>query len=273
MNSINVNTFALFSEININNIARHFGVEGKIEWEEFLKLDKKFLTGILKEPEGKIACLFPYGSMVFFNMQHHEIADVVNYVMGIDKSLKNANYDFKDNYTLGVSDEMAINNDKLTVKEILPYHIEILSTVLAKSIALRKIETDLEDLLHNMEGIIDLVHQGKFNASDKKIGKISAEILRFKYNSISSVMILDKPDITWNNEEAETLYNKLSHLFDLDERYTRLQSKTDTLMDILEVFTTLHQDKKGTTLEWMVIILIVIEVILGFVEFGMNYLR
>lgn len=272
MNSVNVMAFAVFSEININKIAKHFGIEGKSEREDCLILEEQYLSGILKEPESKTVCLFPYGSMVFFDMKHHEITDFINYIAGIDPSLKNARYDYREDYVLGISDETDIKNDMLAVREILPYHIEILATVLAKSVALERIETDLEDLLDNAEGIIDLLHQGKFNASDKKIGKISAKILRFKYNSISSVMILDKPDITWDNEAAETLYNKLSHLFDLDERYARLQNKTDTLMDILEVFTTLHQDKKATVLEWMIIILIVIEVIMGFIEFGIEYL-
>ena len=76
-------------------------------------------------------------------------------------------------------------------------------------------------------------------------------------------MLLDNPDITWNNEEAASLHNELSLLFELKERYENLRHKTETLMDITEAFSGLVHARRGTRLEWAIIILIMIEIVLS----------
>jgi uncharacterized Rmd1/YagE family protein len=80
-------------------------------------------------------------------------------------------------------------------------------------------------------------------------------------------MLLDKPDITWENQDAETLYIQLSQFYELKDRYDKIQAKTETLMDITQVFGSLTHQRRGNKLEWMVIILIAIEIVLTLIEF------
>lgn len=76
------------------------------------------------------------------------------------------------------------------------------------------------------------LHQGKLTVSDEKLAKMSASILEFKLSTISYIMLLDKPAITWNHEEASELFDGLAALFELNERYGKNRHKIDTLMDI-----------------------------------------
>lgn len=78
-------------------------------------------------------------------------------------------------------------------------------------------------------------------------------------------MLLDKPDLTWVNEEAGTLFDELSHIFELNDRYENIKHKTEILMDITTVFAGLAHAKRGTRLEWAIIILIGIEIVLSVV--------
>jgi uncharacterized Rmd1/YagE family protein len=55
-------------------------------------------------------------------------------------------------------------------------------------------------------------------------------------------------------------------LFELRERYDKIRHKTEVLLDITEVFSSLSHAKRGTRLEWAVIILILIELILALWE-------
>ena len=122
---------------------------------------------------------------------------------------------------------------------------------------------DISYVLDEIEEVVNNLHQGKLAVSDEKLAKMSASILGFKLSTISYIMILDKPAITWDNENASALFDELTNLFELNERYDNNRHKIDTLMDITEVFSGLAHAKRGTRLEWVIIILIGIEIFLS----------
>ena len=151
----------------------------------------------------------------------------------------------------------------MVTAEQAQYQLDIISIVLAKSVALDKIEMDISYLLDEIENVVSDLHQGKLTVSDEKLAKMSAGILGFKLSTISYIMLLDKPAITWTHEKASELFEELVTLFELSERYGNNRHKIDTLMDITEVFSGLAHAKRGTRLEWAIIILIVIEIFLS----------
>jgi len=267
MDSKHIKVFALCNEINLNKLAAHFGINRKFKWEEHLTLDSKQLKGILKDTEDKLAKVFSFGSAVFVNMEHHEIVDTVNYLKNIEKTLLNASYKYQDDYTIVVNDEEpSVHFEHFNVNKYEDYHLNMLSIVLAKSVALERVEEGLDNLLDEIEEIIAKLERGKLAISDAKLAKTVATILRFKFNIISYLMLLDKPAITWVNQESENLYSSLENLFELSDRYDKIKGKSETLMDITEVFTTMTYQKRGNILEWMIIVLISIELVIALIE-------
>lgn len=263
----------LGNEINLNKIAQHFGSNRKLKWEEYLLLKGSELQGIVREIENKRVYLFHFGSMVFLNFQHHEIMDVVKYMKNIEVSINETNpFRYVDEYKIesNPESEYAINNDYMVTEEQAEYHFDIVSTVLAKSVALEKIELEISRLLDEIEDVVNNLYQGQLAVSDEKLARMSASILGFKLSTISYLMLLDKPAITWNNENAGELFDELTTLFELTDRYEKLRHKIDTLMDITEVFSGLAHAKRDNRLEWAVIILIAIEIGLSLIGLFFN---
>jgi required for meiotic nuclear division protein 1 len=260
---------ALSNEINLNKIAQHFGINRKFRWEDSLALNDNHLKGIIREPESKSVYIFHFGSMVFINFQPHEMMDVINYIKRVEKSINISNpFAYKDEYKLEIKtgEALSITNDYMVASEANDYQWEIIATVLSKSVALEKIEIDIDVLLDEIEDIVTYLHQGKLSVSDQQLAKMSAKILGFKFDTISYIMLLDKPDITWINEEASELYAELRTLYELEDRYEKIRHKSETLMDITQVFTSLAHAQRGNRLEWAVIILIAIEICLSVFE-------
>jgi uncharacterized Rmd1/YagE family protein len=79
-------------------------------------------------------------------------------------------------------------------------------------------------------------------------------------------MFLDKPDITWDNDDLDLLYSRMANLFELRQRYQEIRVKSETLMDITAVFTGLSHARRATRLEWIIIILIALEIVIYVVE-------
>jgi uncharacterized Rmd1/YagE family protein len=79
-------------------------------------------------------------------------------------------------------------------------------------------------------------------------------------------MVLDKPDITWDNPEADHLYTTMAGLFELSQRYLEIKHKSETLLDMTDVFSSLSNARRSARLEWIIIILIAIEIVLFLLE-------
>jgi len=69
------------------------------------------------------------------------------------------------------------------------------------------------------------------------------------------------PVETWENEELDRLYNELKKNFDLNERFRDVSEGLNIVRDNLELFKDILQYRNSVLLEWVVIILIAIEVI------------
>ncbi|HBY20369.1 MAG TPA: hypothetical protein DEG71_05070 [Clostridiales bacterium] len=256
------------NEINISAVASHFGINKKFKWEDMLCLDSENLKGILRDVEDKKVCIFHFGTMVFINIAYHEIKDVLEYLKRLDKSLLiRTALDHIEEYRIEISDKQdyRVENEAIVIPTEDRYYFDIISLILAKSVALEKIETDMDAVFDKIEEIIELLNKGNLNFKDRDLSSMSAKVITFKYNTISYIMLLDKPDIVWNNEKAEKVYTDLSLMFELDERYETVRIKTETLMDITQVFSSLALSKRDAKLEWMIIILIIVEILMSLV--------
>lgn len=269
MKNFDFKSIVVGSEINLNQISNHFGINKKFKWEEPLILNEKSLKGIILHPEDKFAYVYHFGSIVCVNLTTHEIKDIVGYLKKLDNNLKNnMSLNFVDDFKVVVdkNSEFELNYNFIVLNEIEEHQLDITTTILAKSAALKKIEEDIDILLDEIERVIIFLDKGKLNLSDEQLAKTSAKILRFKYNTLSYIMLLEKPDIAWKNEELEDFFTHLSELFELKDRYEKIRHKTEVLLDITEVFSSLTHSKRGTRLEWAVIILILIEIIMSVAE-------
>ncbi|MBP1743151.1 MAG: hypothetical protein H6Q58_129 [Firmicutes bacterium] len=274
MNLWKFKSVVLGSEINLNDIASHFGIKKKFKWEDPLILSESALKGILREVETKCVYIYYFGSLVFINMEFHDIQDIVKYLKTIDKSLKIDNInEYSDDYRLEVSPEYeySLGNEVMTASVYESYYPDIISMVLAKSVSLDKIGHETDNLLDNIEDVIGYLERGNFNISDKQLAKTSARVIRFEYNTIANLMLFEKPSAAWYNEDIDKFYLEMVALFDIEDRYSKITHKTEMLKDITDVFGSLTHEKRATRLEIMVIILIAVSISISLLELFTKY--
>ncbi len=273
MSKYNFSAYALTKEFDLNTIARHYNIDKKFKWEDSLILDSKHFTDVIDSTEKKIVYIYSFGSMVFINFTSSEMSLIMKYFETNFNLTKNAfSLKYLDEYNLEILEgsEFSISNDYAICPSEKSEYFEIISLILARSVALDKIENGISILMDEVEDIIDFLEKGKLSIKDKSLSKLASRILGFKYTSISYIMIFDKPDITWENIEIDDFYYELSELFELEDRFSQMRDKLEVLMDITEVFTNLAHDQRSTRLEWIIIILIAVEFIVALVELSLR---
>ncbi|EQB86741.1 hypothetical protein M918_12800 [Clostridium sp. BL8] len=248
MKTYKFTAYDVCDEIALNIIAQHFNLNKKLKWEDTVLLKENNLNGIVSDTESKYIFLYHFGSIVFVNFEYHEVMDAIKYFKNISsKCFKdmNKNY-YTEEFTLYVDEnkELEISFDSMTIGTLNETYMATLSLVLSKSVSLDKIEQDIEILTDEVESVMDYLDRGAFTLKDKDLAKLSSKILRGKFDIVSYLRLLDKPDIAWRNEFAEELYLELIDLFDIAERFEKIKNKTEVLLNVIEVFSTIMQFKK-----------------------------
>ncbi|MDR6550690.1 RMD1 family protein [Paenibacillus qinlingensis] len=268
MKDITFKALAITNEIDLNKIAIHCGIPKKYTWEQPLILSNKVLQKIYHKEIDELqqVLVFSFGSVVFVNLTHQdEIKALLKFIQSFETDIALERADkFTDDYSLHIeeTDSMTLTDEYVVVAEYEFFFPEIIATVLAKSVALERSEEQLGKIQDNLEVIIDRLEKGKLRVGNKELAKTTAKIVRHEYNTLAYIMILDKPELTWTHSSASQFYEEMIVFFELNDRYTILKSKTDILYHILEGFSTISHSIRGLFVEWIVVILIVIEVVL-----------
>lgn len=272
MNAMSFKAFAISNEIDLNKIASDCGIPKKYTWEEPLILQDDILKAILNKDVAEMqkVLVFSFGSIVFINHSHaDEISSFLNYIKSFESDIDVKHADrYTDDYSLHIdeTESIELTDEYVVVPEFEIFYPELISTVIAKSVALEKTEEQLGKILDRLETMIDRLEKGKLRISDKELASTTAKIVRHEYNTIAYIMILDKPDITWANSTAGEFYDKMSDFFELNDRYEILKNKTEILSNIMEGFSTISHSIRGIFVEWIIVILIIAEVLLMIVE-------
>lgn len=262
--------FAFEGEIDVNRLGEMLGAGRRLSWEEPLILDP-----VTVKPAGSgefgeaLLYVYSFGCAIFVNCTPEETGAFFRMESPVVEHLGNPrNPVLRERYLLRVdpASPVKVANDQVTVPSPELVYRDIVAFALAKSVGLERIEERLDQLLDRMEGLIRRLSAGRFALSDRELAGYAASILEFRYRSISDLMILDPPEITWEVEEADRLYRSLASLFELPHRFGLIRQKTGTLLDITDVFTTLAHARRAARLEWIIIVLIAVEILLFLYE-------
>ncbi|HYK74825.1 MAG TPA: RMD1 family protein [Pseudoneobacillus sp.] len=272
MKEITFKAYAITHEIDLNKIAIHCGIPKKFTWEQPLFLRGDILKSILNHnvDEALNVLVFSFGSIVFINHSHAgEINRFLGFIQSFEPEIDIKNADkYSDDYSLHISENEMIDltDEYVMVPEYETFYPELISTVLAKSVALERTEEQLGKIHDKLETMIDRLEKGKLRIGNKELARTTAKIVRHEYNTLAYIMILDKPDITWTSSNASEFYDKMTEFFELNDRYKILKSKTDILYNIMDGFSTISHSIRGLFVEWIVVILILIEILLTVFE-------
>jgi uncharacterized Rmd1/YagE family protein len=257
--------YSVSATCNLPLIAHSSGFTKKGSRDEPLVLDPASCMP-LHTVTGRSASVYPFGSVVFVNCDDQTIKQFLSWlisVLGTHEDTTHAST--RETYRLNVrsDQEEEIANEGITVKALTEHSIPIVSYVLAKSVALERLEDQVNQVFRDVGGLVGKLGQGFLELSDRNLAKLAAAVMSFKFTSIDQIMILDKPDVTWDDITAERLYLKLSTMFELQGRYHAITQRAETLLDVTGVLSNLSHARRSARLEWIIIILIALEILLA----------
>ncbi|HBG04856.1 MAG: hypothetical protein A2075_11335 [Geobacteraceae bacterium GWC2_58_44] len=268
MATYSFNAYAFGGELDLNRLAAALEFSRRFGWEEPMRLNPMTM-GLALENDVERVYLYYFGCVVFLNCSNDITARFLDSLKQFADVVKiPPQLAYREEYQLEIDAdrEAAITNDYAVMQTYNQAFIDIVCFVIAKSVALERIEDRVDAVFDEVEVLIANLGEGKLELPDRLMAKLASSILGFKYTSIAHIMVLDKPDITWADPEADRLYLTMARLFELGPRYQEIKHKSETLLDMTDVFSSLSHARRSARLEWIIIVLIAIEIILYLLE-------
>ncbi len=210
-----------------------------------------------------------FNVLTLINWDKEDIPSVLH-LLGIKESSNIAStqniyqdYPIEIDSTLGRLFE--IDNQKITLKEHSTISLLIISHVISQSVALEVYENKLSDYYERSRKLLEI--PDTFSLFKRaKFAKFAKQLVLLRHDMMIDLYLLDKPNIVWDNEDAEALYNTLALSLELKERFEVVEYKLNSIKDDMIMIMDLKNHSHSSFLEWIIIVLIVIEVIMGFME-------
>ncbi|KAK9451667.1 uncharacterized protein V1518DRAFT_409203 [Limtongia smithiae] len=144
---------------------------------------------------------------------------------------------------------------------------------LARSTKLAVIESELEQYLASIRDITDRLATGrKLPVHDgREVLKKTGELLSLRGNLNLYSELTEIPDLYWSEPELEEIYRAVSKTLDILPRIAILNKKLDYVSEVVSILKAHLSEEQSVRLEWMIIILIMVEVCFETCHFVEHY--
>lgn len=222
-------------------------------------------TAVIKHEED-FCFVFPYGALIIWGS-----GDLFHFESSLGHLMKKRlelNERLVDEFDIEYNKHIKLIHEDIIYLD--DFEIEIMHSIshaIAQSLRLSHLEDDVLSLMKiNKQIPLDLAEKGKIKKSKIEISKLQGELYLKKSKLSFEYSILDKPEYFWEYPEYDEYYTKTAEYLELVPRIEILTKKFQTIDEILSILSNELNHRHSSRLEWIIILLILIEIIIFFLQ-------
>jgi uncharacterized Rmd1/YagE family protein len=156
----------------------------------------------------------------------------------------------------------AVRFDRVVVSALDARVVEILSLVVAQSVAMEYYEGDVDALLGALEERSKmLARDGTLHGSARKMLKFIGRGVTTRTQVVHTLSLLESPGATWDDESLDRLYRGLRVSFEIEERYRALDHELRIVQDNLALMVDMVRQRRFILLEIAVAVFVAAELL------------
>lgn len=243
-------------------------IADKIDLASYRKeYPSKLISGTSSElyyqlAEDQFLYILNYGVVVFSNMKQGDMQWEINRIVsyGSHPKVNPVEDDLKVEYSNEKQIQVGFNDIKIGKFDHSVNKMVMMN--LAQTVAIDHYSILGEQILSSINHHTDLMRKkGRILLSKRKALQFIGTTLSTKNTIAQHLYILDSPDVAWEDEFLDQLHKQLVKHFELASRYKALETTMQIVGDNLDVYLSYNNHRESSRLEWIIIILIVIEVV------------
>ncbi|XP_069992770.1 required for meiotic nuclear division protein 1 homolog isoform X7 [Penaeus vannamei] len=220
------------------------------------------------ETENREIYFFREGSVVFWNVPEIERDNVLRFLKkyetgrydeeAVEEECESLTYVYSDlpTKTRLVKDKIILNTEGQTDLEKYTF-----SNAMAMSVKLGIWESSLDKYIEKIEYVSEeLSKTGRVVLTQDQVLQKMGQLFALRHLINLSSDLLDTPDFYWDHAELEQLYQKTANHLNISKRTSVMNVKLSHCIELMELLTSHLNEKHSARLEWIIIILIMVEV-------------
>ncbi|MDD3769857.1 RMD1 family protein [Sulfuricurvum sp. IAE1] len=210
--------------------------------------------------------LAPFGVLTLIAEEKKTLLDALA-VLGI--SMEDHEEFLTQDYPIHIDPSLAepfrVDNEAIRLREISTLNLNVIALAVSQSVGLEKYEKRLNSLFAQSRRIVESIHTYSFTRRSRLM-QFAKRLALTRHDMVSNLLLLDKPNILWDNEEAEALYTRIAFILELYDRHETALSKLSQIKEDVMLVMDIINHKKSEFLEWIIIVLIAFEIVMGLAE-------
>ncbi|MHA8106891.1 RMD1 family protein [Aquirufa sp. 5-AUSEE-100C1] len=206
-----------------------------------------------------------YGVLTQLNLSEEKFSEIRKQILPACRNLVETSIQEDQLIETGV--ENKISHNKIQIKNSNTDVLRMVMLYISQSVTLDYYAELTTKLLEDTNQHTQLLERkGKLSITGTNLKKYIGKTLLLKNLIAQNLYIFDSPEETWDNERLDKLHIELKRHLDLQDRARSVSEELGIVKENLELFKDILQYRNSIYLEWVVIILIAIEVVNFLIE-------
>ncbi|MGR8930074.1 MAG: RMD1 family protein [Gammaproteobacteria bacterium] len=242
---------------------------------QFVKLREKLLdtaraqvfrNAIIVDFRSGCSVVFSYGVVVHWNVSlddRHGLHEIL-----LDFASKPYAEQLEENFSYAAGCQQdRFQHDHIELKSDNLMVLLALSHAMAQSIKLAVFEGHAIDTIRTTNHLPQaLAREGAIKVNRKTMAKIRGQLFLTKSDIILNYDLLDIPEFFWEHPEYQHIYSMAANYLEISQRTDVLSKKLETIHELLEMLADEQKHQHSSTLEWIIIWLIAVEIVISLIE-------
>jgi required for meiotic nuclear division protein 1 len=218
---------------------------------------------VLEPQRGSFVFLSRFGGVIFWNCPESLIRQIQEELKALP-GLSHMEEQARDFLKVKVGlPEDSVGFSEVHLREFTLEKLRIVSLALAQSVALDHFEGAISQAMARFQPVVQaLSHHGQLMLAHREVLRIVGFAMEVRAAVLDNLTLFDDPPETWESESLAHLDSALYDQFDLEERLSAIREKLAYLHDAGSTFLGLLDTRKNHRLEWVIILLILVEILL-----------
>ena len=222
---------------------------------------------ILTPEESAFAFVFDYGVCVLWRYDYESEKRLIDILLKYAVNPLGNFIEEELEYNNNLEEGIRIRHDLIEMDNASELICQSLSHALAQSTKLAFFEASIEETIKKTKYIPEaLAKKGSITLNRTKLAKERGRVYLEKSHIILQFNLLDTPEFIWEYPELEHYYLALSRYLEIAPRATVLKNRLEVIQELLEMMADEQKHSHSSMLEWIIIILIAIEIGLFFIK-------
>lgn len=207
--------------------------------------------------------IFRYGVVSFFGYSEAEISQLLMEIKPFCEEWRQSDItETMDLELLADKEKVTIHQDKVILPSTNQEGIRLALLHLSQSVALDFYAGLSEQAMkETRQHTTYLEQKGKLDIGGRKLKRHIAKVLNINNQISENLYIFDSHEVVWEDLELDRLDKGLKQIFDLKERYRNIKGQGNVIKENLSLFMNIMDHRESSRLEWIIIILILVEVV------------